>query len=138
MKLVRFLKSKLPAISLTAFIFCLLSYSVIVLADDGVIVPPSGDEWAALLASLGGLKGAGVLGIVAIVVQGLMLAARQFLVNVAGKWKFALVSGLSLVGGILALKLTGIDWVAALMHSSTLAAAQVFLHQMILQFQKDE
>jgi len=91
-----------------------------------------------LIKSLGGLKGAGALAIVATCVQGVMLFFRTPLAAFAGKYRLLIVSILSLVGGVLALKLTGLDWVASLVHSSTLTSVMVFGNQVVKQFQKTE
>jgi len=119
--------------SFAASIFTLAFMTLFALADELVIMPPTQDEIMALLASLGGLKGMGVLGIVAVVVQGLMLFFRTPLADFAGKWKLTIVLGLSLVGGVVGLVATGMAWLPALLHSTTLAAAQVFIHQLVKQ-----
>lgn len=92
-----------------------------------------GDALQALLTSLGGLKGAGALAIAAAVTQGVMLVARSPLGALAGKFRWLVYSGVSLVSGVLALKLSGVDWVTALVHSTTLTAGGNWLHQMTSQ-----
>ena len=99
-----------------------------------VIIPPSADEIQALLVSLGGLKGAGALAIVAVVVQSLMLFFKSSIASFAGKFQLLIVMLLTLVGGVIALKAQGLEWGAVLIHSSTLTAVQVFLHQIFKQF----
>jgi hypothetical protein len=101
-----------------------------------VVMPPTAGEWAKLVESLGGLKGAGTLAIVAFLVQLIMLLLRTQLGEFAGRWRLLAVLGLTMVGGVLGLKMQGMEWVAALMHSTTLAAAQVFGHQAFKQFAK--
>lgn len=93
-----------------------------------------GDALKQLLAALGGLKGATALGIVGVVVQAIMLFFRTQLANFSGKWRLTIVVAANLLGGLLALKLTGISWSAALLHSNTFAAVQVLLHQVYKQF----
>lgn len=116
------------------FASCLFLLSLKALAADGVIVPPTGDEFAALLASLGGLKGASFLVVAAAVVQGLMLALRTSLGEVAGKFRLLLVYLFSVVAGVLALRAAGVDLGAALVHTQTLAALQVLVNQVFKQF----
>lgn len=116
-------------------LFCAFILAVKAFADE-VIVPPSIDELAALLTSLGGLKGAGALAVAAVVVQGLMLALRSKLGEVAGKWRLLLVYLFSVVSGVVALRISGVDLSAALLHTQTLAALQVLAHQCIVQFGK--
>lgn len=98
------------------------------------LLPPSTEEIQALLVALGGLKGASALAIVAVVVQGLMLFFKTKLASFAGKFQLLVVMFLSLLGGVFALKMSGVDWGAAIIHSQTLAALQVFLHQIFKQF----
>lgn len=98
------------------------------------LLPPSVDEIQALLVSLGGLKGAGALAIVAVVVQGLMLFFKSKLASFVGKFQLLVVMLLSLVGGVIALKSQGLEWGAVIVHSSTLGAFQVLLHQIFKQF----
>lgn len=97
--------------------------------------PVSYDEFVAfLLQSMGGFKGASTMAAVALVVQILMKLIQTNAGELLGKWKLLTVSLLSLVGGVLALKLTGLTWGASLLHSATLASLQVFLHQGYKQF----
>lgn len=114
---------------------CFLLFPFLALAQDPtVIVPPSAADFAAFLAALGGAKTLGVLGIVAVVVQGLMLLLKSKLGEMAGKYQLILVMLLTMVTGALALRMSGLDWASVLMHSTTLTAVQVFLHQLYTQF----
>ena len=92
----------------------------------------------AFMQSLGGLKGATALGISFAVVQAIMLFFRTPLAAFAGKWRLVIVTGLSLVVGTLGLALSGLPVGAALLHSQTFAALQVFINQIFKQFQKAE
>ncbi len=96
--------------------------------------PPTGEEIKAFIASIGGLKGLGALGIVAIIVQALMLLTKTAFANILGKWQLTLVYLFTLGGGIFVLKTTGLDWMSVFLHSTTLAALQVFVNQIIRQF----
>lgn len=117
---------------LIAFAIGLLMPALIFGQD--VIVPPTSDEIMSLLASLGGLKGASTLAIVAVVVQGLMLMLKSSIGKFAGAYQLLAVLLLTLAGGVVGLMIQGMDIGAALMHSSTLAAGQVLLHQIYKQF----
>lgn len=86
-----------------------------------------------LLKSLGGFKGATALGIVFLVIQAVLLFFRTKLANFAGKWKLLIVTGLSLVGGVIALLVSGVPLLMALTHSTTFAALQVFGNQFVKQ-----
>jgi hypothetical protein len=104
-------------------------------AQDGTTEPVSYDVFVAfLLQSLGGFKGAGSLAVVAGVIQILMKLFQTSAGELLGKWKLLAVALLSLAGGMLALKLSGVSWSAAALHGTSLAAAQVFLHQLYKQF----
>src|SRR6185295_18726759 len=102
---------------------------------DTVSSPSSPEDLflSALFASLGGLKGAGTLLIVATLTQLLVKFSDTKWAAFEGKWKLLAVSGLTLLGGVAALMSQGLTFTAALLHSSTLATAQVFLHQVVKQ-----
>ena len=97
----------------------------------------SGEALELLIKSLGGMKGAGALGIAYVITQGLMLFFRTKLADFTGKWKLLIVAGLSVVVGVMALKMSGLGWLASLVHGSTLAAASVFGNQLFKQFRKE-
>lgn len=118
-----------------AFAFALFFVAVAHAAD---VVPPSTDELAALIASLGGLKGASALAIAAVVVQGIMLVIRTKLGEMAGKWRLTIMYALTVAAAVIAQRIAGLDLGAALMHSNTLAALQVLAHQVLVQFFKKE
>lgn len=100
------------------------------------VVPPSSEELMAFINALGGIKNLGALGIVALVIQGLMLLLRTPLMAFAGVWRLIIVSGLSMVGGVIAQLAQGVGWLPALLNSATLAAVQVFVHQIVAQVKK--
>lgn len=95
---------------------------------------PTNEEWATFMAAIGGAKGAGTMGLIVVIIQGLLLLARSQFGKLAGKWRLAVVYLLTLVVGILSLKVSGLDWFSAFTHSNSLAAFQVFLHQAKKQF----
>lgn len=99
--------------------------------EDTVVAPPTPADWASFWTSLGGWKGAGALGLTAVIVQGLLLLARSSFDPLPGATKLLVVTGLTLASGALVLKQTGLDWASVLMHASTLSAAQVFVHQVV-------
>lgn len=111
---------------------CMTVLSVAGLAfcqDPGTIVPPSIDEWDHLVASLGGLKGAGTMAILTAIVQGLMLLGRSQFGQYAGKWRLLALTGLTVVGGVIALKMQGMPWGVVITHTIMLSSFQVFVHQ---------
>lgn len=97
-------------------------------------VPPTGQEWQSFFEALSGVQGMGTMALVALGVQGLMLMFRGPLANLAGAGKLTLVTGLTMAAGVLSLRASGMEWPACFMNSVTLAAVQVFLHQVWTQF----
>jgi hypothetical protein len=88
----------------------------------------------ALFQSIGQLKGATTLTLVIIITQLLMQFLKTPLANFASKYKLLLVTFFSLVLGIAGLMKEGLSFGAAIIHSSTIAAIQVFIHQIYKQF----
>lgn len=95
-----------------------------------------------LIDSLGGLKGASSLVIAGAVVQALIKAMS---LPAVGKWfketqghiKLLIVTGLTLVSGVIGLMTAGgLTLGAALVHSTTLAALMVFANQVIQHWPK--
>ena len=105
-----------------------------VVTNPEVIQPPTVGEWQAFLSALGGVKGLGTLGVIGVVVQGLLLALRSQIGNLAGRYRLLAVALLTFVAGGIGLKISGLDWASVLMHSSTLLAFQVLLNQIFKQF----
>lgn len=91
-----------------------------------------------IMQAIGGMKGAGALGIAMGVTQIIMRLVQSPLGNYAGKYKLLVYTGVSMVAGVLALKLTGIDWIGALTNSAVITAVGTFVHQIILQTKKPE
>jgi hypothetical protein len=120
---------------LSFIVLMLLSFAA--LAQGEVIVAPTGEELLKFLQSIGGLKGAGALAIAVVAVQGLLLFFRSSFAKFSGAYQLLVVNALSLVAGVVALKVSGgVEWSAALLHSQTLAALQVFAHQVLKQVTK--
>lgn len=93
------------------------------------VTPPTPDDWAALMTSLHGLKGAGTLAIVGVCVQFLLLVARGPFGQFAGKYRAVTVTVLTLVGAVLGLKLQGMAWSVVVAHAVALASFQTLVHQ---------
>ena len=87
-----------------------------------------------LLRGLGGSSGAGAMGIAVLITQVLLFLARSPLADLAGRWKLAIVTGVSLVATVVAGKVAGQTWAAALLSGPVVTAAQVFAHQLFAQF----
>lgn len=126
---------RLPALMIISM-FCFCGTMALAQVVDPS-VPPTGAEWQAFFEALGGAQGMSTLALVALGVQGLMLMFRGPLSNLAGSGKILLVTGLTLAGGVVGLRASGMDWASCFMHSTTLAAVQVFLHQLWTQFGSD-
>lgn len=76
----------------------------------------------------------GLTAIVITVTQFLMKLFEGPLANVAGKYKLVIVSALSVVSAVATAMAMGTDLVNALFTGAGLAAVQVFLHQIYVQF----
>lgn len=93
----------------------------------------------ALLASIGGLKGAGGLAIAGAVVQLVVMAAKLDILGglwakIGGIWKLIIVLSLSYVSGVLSLVASGVSVGAALIHSTTLSALMVLGNEIYKHF----
>lgn len=116
------------------FLFLLIIFAVSGLAIaqvPGEVTPPvTAGEWDAFLAAIGGVRGAGVMGVIVAVIQTLLLVLRSPLGFLAGPYKLILIAALTMFLGVSGLRVEGFDWQTALMHSTTLTSFQVFLHQL--------
>jgi len=127
---------KLIFMSLIFLPLCLFAQDVV--TD---VVVSNEDFIKLLIESIGGVKGASTLAIVGIVVQLVMAFFNtKFGGNlVKGSVKLLIVTGLTLVGGVIGLMVSGgLDIGAALIHSTTLSALMVFVNQLIKQFKKED
>lgn len=98
------------------------------------------DEFIALLVeSIGGTKGAGVLAAVGIWVKVVIAFLNtelmgKFFSGLKGSIKLLIVSILTMVSGVISLKLTGVSWSGALIHSATLTAFVTLSHDVYKTF----
>lgn len=99
---------------------------------------PVEDVLKSLLDLVGGIKGGSALVISALVIQLLMKVAGSKIGSYAGKWKLLIVGVLSLGSQIVAVLSSGGSIVGALINGSVLAAVQVLVHQVYVQFIKKE
>lgn len=108
-------------------------------ASEVIASDPHIDFIKLLITSIGGLKGASNLAIVAVVIQLLLKlidlpAFGKIFSNFSAAGKLLLVSGLTMVLGPISLILEGVPLGAALVHSATLSALTVFVHQVYKHF----
>lgn len=97
---------------------------------------PTQAEWNVLFGSLAGIGGLKVAGIIALVVQALMLVVRQF---VQGKFKLAIVAGLTLIGAIIGSFVEGGGGIASIFTNTlVITAVQVLFSQILVQAKKPE
>ena len=103
----------------------------------GIVIPVvnpalgSPDDLNQFMLSIGGWSGMGLLGMVLIVIQGLMIALKGKLGAFEGKWQSVSILALSLISGVIALKMNGSSWGASLLHSSTLSLISAFASQVM-------
>lgn len=116
-------------------------FSMVTFAQEVVLDPVTNEKFVTeLFNSLGGVKGAGTLAIVGLVVQMLIMFLKTPLFgslfkNVTGQIKLLIVTGLSLVSGVVGLMLVEhLTLGAALIHSTTMTAFMVFANQIYKQF----
>jgi hypothetical protein len=114
-------------------VLCCLLFAFAALAQGEVIVAPTGDELVKLLQSLGGIKGAQTLAIVALCVQAVLLFFRSSFAKFSGIYQLIIVNALTMAAGVIALSLQGMPLSAAIFHSQTIAAFQVLAHQVMKQ-----
>ncbi len=120
---------------LALLVLALLLVPVVALAQASLPAElPVDQALSELLHSIGGMQGAGALGIALMVSQAVMLFFRTPLANFAGKWKFLIASGVAIVTAFLGLVAGGTNWKAALLHSAVLGSINTFAHQTIKQF----
>lgn len=118
---------------LTSF---LLTVALTVLAQGQVIVPPTGSEWNELLLAIGGVSGAGTMGIVFVIVKALALGLRTQLGKFTGVWQLVIVNGLMFVLGVLGSVMNDVPFVASVLVGSNLALLSLFGNQVIKQISK--
>lgn len=123
-------------IGLLSFVlFVFISYTSIAIAqiDTASVGQVLGDD---LIQTYLAHKGS-ALGIVFIAVQVLLKVAKVgFLDKIAGKWKLLIVTGLTLVGAVVANLVQGGSWQSILADGAVLTAAQVLFNQALKQFSK--
>lgn len=89
-----------------------------------------------LMQSMNGANGATTLAIVAAFSQAVMLLLNSKYGAMAGKYKFAIIALLNIVGSLAALAPQGMDAGTALTHGATLATYQIAANQGYKQFFK--
>jgi len=104
---------------LAAFLFLI---PVLALAEAINGIPPE----------LSNVKATGALGIAIAVTQFIMLLVNKF-GDMAGKWKFLIMSGTSMVMTFLGQMAVGNSWLTALLSGAVITAIQNFVHQAIKQ-----
>lgn len=96
--------------------------------------------WAAfiqfLIASLGGLKGAGAVSIAYAAAQILMRLLNTPLGQTLGIYRLLCWNAVALAAGVLGLMVSGVPLLPALLHAQTMAMAGVFIDQIFKQVRK--
>lgn len=124
---------------MTTFILMIAVMPFMALAQEAAPIPT--DEFLSFLfQSFNGLKGASALAIAAFVVQAVIKflssdICNQIFKNWQGFTKLIVISGLTIVSGVLSMIVAGVSPMAAIFHSATLTAVMVFANQLIQHFQ---
>ena len=129
------------------YLFLLLALTPFYAFADGTdptqVVIPTGDALMQIMQLIGGVKGATGLGLALIIGKILMAVFQSDLVtnffvvslkDIHGKYKFAVVSLLTLALAVLAQMQAGQTLVAALLNGSVLTMASVYFNQFYKQF----
>ncbi len=135
--------TRIDSIKKFFLVLCVLLIASIAWADDLVVVAEpvtDGEFWRAVLEFISGIKGATTIAVIGGLVQLLVKAVNSRFGDGLGKYKLLTVSLLSVVGVVVGLMAQGSPLSAALFSGATLAAFQVFAHQVYKQFfdNKDE
>lgn len=122
-------------------VICLTIFGAFAWAQEAAaeVVVSNEGVFKALLDLVLGYKGLKGAALTLAVVQFLILLLKseifgKLFKKVSGAMKLLIVSGLTLLAGILALKASGLSYAQALSDSANLALLQVFAHQVYLQF----
>lgn len=102
--------------------------------DDAIPTVPTDQFLAQLWVFVGQSKGATTMAVVAGVLQLTMLFFKTSLSNFAGKYRLLILLFLTVAATITGLMSQGMTLAAALVNGATLAAVQVFIHQIYKQF----
>lgn len=128
------------ALALCWAVFLALAWTVVAHAAPGsepVTDAPTLSEWFALYHSLGEMKGMGALGVVAVLIQAVVLFLRSSFDPLPPPLKLLAITGATMILGTISMKMaTNVGWGVALLHSTNLAALQVFafnLYQQLVQ-----
>lgn len=121
------------------FMMIMFMVPAIAFAQDAAI--PTDQFLMYLLQSLGGLKGASALAIIGLVVQIIVKflnsdLSNQVFKNFSGFGKLVSISALTIVSGVITLIIQGMSPLAAIFHSTTLAAIMVLVNQFAQQYKK--
>lgn len=134
--------------SMYFLVFSLLAMSSFAFADGDPTAIISGDQFLGMflqsIGGMGGLKGMALaVAVVQVVMKFLQSDIAVSLLSkflpakdgaLAGHVRISIVCVLSVATGLLALKLQGLGWTSALLHSTTLAALQIAANQIYKQF----
>lgn len=100
---------------------------------DGTLPLPT-DDWTFFMAAIRGKDGLIKFLMLAGVVQLILFIWRDRFMKCSGRGKIISVQTLTIMLGLVVLKLEGFDWQSAFMHANTIGAFQVFAHQLIKQW----
>ncbi len=91
-----------------------------------------------IITFINSASGMSVLAIAAGAAQLILKIANSSIGDLAGKYKLLIVSGVTVVGSVLAGLASGGSFLAVLLSGASMAALQVFVYQIYVQFFKKE
>lgn len=127
------------AVLSSLFLIIIFSAAAFAQLDPGLEIVANEDFLKFLIASIGGTPGAGAMGTVLLVVQLVVMflktpASGEVFKSLSGLAKYILIMVLSIVGGVIALKIQGLDLLSAIMHSSVLGLVSIGINQGLKQW----
>lgn len=124
-------------VSFIFFTFCLVLVAMAQVDPSPIIsAPPTSNDLVEFLKHASSLHGAGALAISAAVIQGLMLAAREWLTGDKGKYLMVVLMGLSLVAAVINGLISGLSIGTVFVSAGVLTLLQTFGFQVYSQFIK--
>jgi hypothetical protein len=123
--------SRLSYLPILLIALSAMLYAFAALASDG-----NADPLKSIIDPLSKVNGFKLLAILAAIVQSIILVLKFLFEKISGLYRLLFMQFLTLVLGVTILRMQGLSWAEALLHSQTTATFQIYFHQLIKQFLK--